>query len=268
MLLHLTLLAQLASGSSALCRAAAAPALDHAIIAVQDLDVAAEAFRRAGFRIKPGRLHANGLLNQHIKFPDGTEIELMTVRGAPGDDMARRYADLVKAGDGGVYVALKVDEIATAERDAAALGLKTRRSSSGPWQFLGFVNPSPAAAVFFTSGGAPAVDDPAIFAHEPRRTSLVEVWLEGGDALGRLLGRRGSKPCGEATGPEGRTGQRWALRNGSLVVVPSRGTDRPRLLGAILETTGESPGVIRPIPQFWIGYQSGGPTTTAREARR
>lgn len=256
MLLYLTLVAQLASGDTGPCRATAAPALDHAIIAVQDLDGTSDAFRRAGFRIKPGRLHANGLLNQHIKFPDGTEIELMTVRGTPGDDMARRYADLLKGGDGGVYVALKLEKLAAAERDASTLGLETRRSASGPWQFLGFVTPSPAAAVFFTSGGTPAVDDPAIFQHEPRAAALTEVWLEGGDALGALLRRLGSKSCGEATGPDGRRGQRWALRNGTLVLVSPRGNDRPRVLGAVLETTGKPPGTLRPIPQFWIGYRT------------
>jgi hypothetical protein len=256
MLLHLTLVAQLASGAGGPCRATTAPALDHTIIAVQDLDAASDTFRRAGFRIKPGRLHANGLLNGHIKFPDGTEIELMTVRGTPGDDMARRYAELLKAGDGGVYVALKLDDIAGAEPEAKSLGLGTRRSASGPWRFLGFVTPSPAAAVFFTSGGTPAVDDPAIFQHEPHATALTEVWLEGGDALGDLLRRLGSRSCGEASGPDGRKGQRWALRNGTLVLVTTAGTDRPRVLGAVLETSGKPPATVRPIPQFWIGYRA------------
>src|SRR5512134_3767719 len=105
MISHALLLIQAITAPAA-CEAPNAPALDHAIVVVNNLDAASDAFRRAGFRIKRGRLHANGLLNNHIKFRDGTEIELMTVRGRPGDDMARRYAGLMAGGDRGVYVAL------------------------------------------------------------------------------------------------------------------------------------------------------------------
>lgn len=66
-----------------------APALDHVVLAVRDLDAAAAGFARHGFRSKPGRLHANGLLNRHVKFRDGTGIELMTVRACPGTGWRR-----------------------------------------------------------------------------------------------------------------------------------------------------------------------------------
>jgi catechol 2,3-dioxygenase-like lactoylglutathione lyase family enzyme len=88
--------------------AAGAPALDHVVLVVRDLDRAAAPFQKHGFRLKEGRLHANNLLNRHIKFRDGSSLELMTVRGSPGDAMARDYADLAASGEGGVYVALKV----------------------------------------------------------------------------------------------------------------------------------------------------------------
>jgi hypothetical protein len=110
---------------------ARAPALDHVVVVVRDLDAAATAFRAAGFRIKPGRLHANNLLNRHIKFRDGSEIELMTVSGPPRDGMAQRYAALLAAGEGGVYVALKVNDIDEAETAAQRAGLATRRSARG-----------------------------------------------------------------------------------------------------------------------------------------
>src|SRR5687768_8791793 len=108
-ILHSLLILQGATAATAPCKApTAAPALDHAIIVVSDLEHAVSAFRNVGFQIKPGRLHANGLLNAHIKFAEGGEIELMTVRGAARDAMARDYAALLEQGDGGVYVALKV----------------------------------------------------------------------------------------------------------------------------------------------------------------
>jgi hypothetical protein len=236
------------------CNATNAPALDHAIIAVQDLSAATDAFRRAGFRIKPGRLHANGLLNNHIKFPDGTEIELMTVQGNAGDAMARRYSDVIALGDGGIYVALKAADIEVVDRHARSLGISTRRSSSGPWQFLGF-NDTTAAAVFFTSGGGAVQDADSIFRHEPRVTTLSEVWIEGGAALERLLVQAGAIDCGNAIGPDERTGRRFGLQNGSIVVAPARAGTRPRVLGVVLDTPDVGTRMIRPVPQFWIQYR-------------
>jgi hypothetical protein len=58
--------------------------------------------------------------------------------------------------------------------------------------------------------------------------------------------------CDMPSAPDGRIGQRIALRNGTLVVVPPRPNARPRVLGAVLETTETRPRRIAPILQFWI----------------
>jgi len=52
--------------------------LDHVPLAVKDLEQAKADFEALGFALKPGRPHDNGLRNAHVKFPDGTEIELIT----------------------------------------------------------------------------------------------------------------------------------------------------------------------------------------------
>jgi hypothetical protein len=257
MIAEIALIAQLAgAGARGSCQASpSAPALDHAIVAVSDLEGAATAFRAAGFRIKPGRLHANGLLNRHIKFRDGTEIELMTVRGPGSDDMARRYRRQLDAGEGGVYVALKINDFTATERVAGESGLATRRSASGPWQFLSFTDDSPAAVVFFTFGEAPAQDPDSIFGHVPPVTGLAEVWIEGGPQLGVLLRRLGANGCGTVSAGDGRSAERWALRRGSIVVVPPRAGRPPRLLGVVLETGGISSMRIQPLQQFWVQYR-------------
>ncbi len=46
--------------------------LNHIPIAVADLDGAAAQYRQLGFALKPGRPHANGIRNEHAKFPDGS----------------------------------------------------------------------------------------------------------------------------------------------------------------------------------------------------
>jgi hypothetical protein len=238
------------------CQAAAtAPALDHAIVVVNNLDAGADAFRTLGFRIKAGRPHANGLLNRHIKFRDGTEVELMTVRGAPRDEMARDYARLMRAGDGGVYLALSVPDLNRVERHAMQLNARARASSSGPWRFVSFPDSSELAAVFFTSGGGTIVDADSIFRHQPPVDRFAEAWVEGGSELTDLLRRLGAADCGTARGPDGRAGQRLALRRGNIVVVERQGAQRPRVLGVVLDTPASTQAIVRPIATFWIQYQ-------------
>ncbi len=54
--------------------------LDHIPVEVIDLDAAAERYRQLGFALKPDRPHDNAIRNQHVKFKDGSEIELITIR--------------------------------------------------------------------------------------------------------------------------------------------------------------------------------------------
>jgi hypothetical protein len=79
--------------------------LDHAPIAVTDLDGAAAAFSRLGFLIKPGRPHDDGIRNRHVKFPNGGGIELITAAN-PTDDLAREYVDWLRAGPGAAFWSL------------------------------------------------------------------------------------------------------------------------------------------------------------------
>lgn len=231
-----------------------APALDHVILVVRDLGSAGAAFEAAGFRLKPGRLHANNLLNRHVKFRNGTEIELMTVRGQAGDAMAQDYADLLVAGEGGVYVALKALDFAAVEPAARSADLEVLHSRSGPWQFISFTPSSPAAAVFFSPGGPLASDPDSLLTHEPDVDGLAEAWLEGGEGLTQLLAGLGAVRCDSARSPDGRTGTRWALGRGAIVVVPAPPAQRPRVLGVVLRSRTAVTRTIRPIPGFWIRY--------------
>lgn len=221
---------------------------------MRDLEAASAGFRSHGFKLKQGRLHANNLLNRHVKFRDGSSVELMTVRGAPRDAMARDYADLAAAGEGGVYVALNISDIEPGKAAAATLNLQVRESSSGPWQFLSFPTSSPAAAVFFSAGSAFVQDADSLLDHVPAVEGLSEAWLEGGTELVMLLESIGATRCGSVRGPDGRTGEKLALSRGSIVVVPTT-SSRPRVLGAVLELLQPGRSTVQPHPSFWIRYE-------------
>jgi catechol 2,3-dioxygenase-like lactoylglutathione lyase family enzyme len=77
--------------------------IDHIPLAVNDLARATETYRRLGFAIKPGRFHADGIRNNHVKFEDGAGIELITA-SAPTDALTAGYLKLLSRGEGPAYV--------------------------------------------------------------------------------------------------------------------------------------------------------------------
>ena len=81
-------------------------AIDHVPVAVRDLDAAVRDFGRFGFSFKPGRPHPNSILYQHIKFRDGSELELITA-SEPRDTLARDYLEFLRVGEGGAFAALE-----------------------------------------------------------------------------------------------------------------------------------------------------------------
>ena len=250
------LLSSHASAQEPVCTApTGAPRLDHVILVVRDLDSAGASFARHGFRLKLGRLHANNLLNRHVKFRDDTSIELMTVRGEPGDSMAIRYADLLRAGEGGVYAALDAAELGPVASAVFALGIPSVHGSSGRWRFLSFPQSAPTGAVFFGSGGFAANDPDSLVTHVPPITGLREAWVEGGDALSDLLAGVGARRCGIVRSQAGDTGVRWALSRGAIVVLPAQPGARPRVRGVVLGARLAEARLVRPHPEVWLLYR-------------
>ena len=79
--------------------------MDHIPLVVRDLERAQADFKALGFAIKPGRFHPDGIRNAHVKFPDGTEIELITAPAAT-DALTSEYRARLEAGEGPVYLRL------------------------------------------------------------------------------------------------------------------------------------------------------------------
>lgn len=165
--------------------------LDHLPLAVADLESAAANFGKLGFLIKPGRPHGNGLRNQHIKFPNGEGIELMTVRD-PKDSLAREYDDWLKGGDGPSFWSIYSADLAA---------LTTRLSSEG----LDPVNEGHVVTiaqgllphrVFFGDRLRSPTDGPQYWAHPNTAIALKSVWLANGADEQTLLVALGAVPAG------------------------------------------------------------------------
>ena len=182
-------------------------ALDHVVFAVNDLDAAAARFRSFGFTLKLGRPHDNGIRNQHAKFADGTELELLTAPEAR-DDLTTKYRQHLAAGDGPAYLALMVrGEPAPTEKP--------------PYIFFGNRNTSPT-------------DLPVHFEHANTASSLIAVWLSRRDfkAEKALLARYNvNVGAGERRSMIGTVAQVVELADGgALYLLPYGGgknADRP-----------------------------------------
>jgi catechol 2,3-dioxygenase-like lactoylglutathione lyase family enzyme len=230
--------------SAAVCRAPNARLfIDHLIFAVRDLPAAADSYRARGFTIKPGRLHPDGLLNAHIKFRSAQEIEFMSLARDPTSDIAEEYARILSDGEGGAYLALAVPDLEAAARAARTAGLRPAQRSSGSADFVSFPSDSAAMAVFF--GARSSVIDPdSLLTHTNGAAGLEEIWIQGDEALARMLETLGAVRCGDVV-RTARRGERFGLANGAVVLVPRAPGRRPRMLGGKLE--GVAPN------QAWIG---------------
>jgi catechol 2,3-dioxygenase-like lactoylglutathione lyase family enzyme len=150
--------------------------LDHIPIVVADLEAAVVRFRALGFALKPGRLHANGILNQHLKFPDGTQLELISLT-ATRDQLSREYARHLELGEGPVFAGFFTPEL-----DRTETLLKTRgRDHFRESRLLVFPGDDPLRHLFFGGRNKSPSDQAKHFAHRNTATSLIGVWIAGAD---------------------------------------------------------------------------------------
>ena len=193
--------------------------LDHIPVAVRDLEAASATYRALGFSLKPGRPHANGIRNAHVKFPDGAGIELLTVPGAV-DPLSTKYADMIHAGDGPAFLAFHA-------RDTTALHAALRAGSyafrdTNSWTDL---TAPPFGFLFFIADNRSPTDRPEHFAHPNGATALGAVWIatDDGDALARLLvGLGGRQERREVLAPDTVEATVVTLAEGEVFILPAR----------------------------------------------
>ena len=172
--------------------AAQSPALiglDHVPVAVRDLEGAMVTYRAPGFALKSGRVHANGIRNAHVKFPDGAGVELLTAREAV-DALSAHYAGHIRVGDGPAFISFHARDtgrLHTALRDG---GYEVR--THGDITELALPE---FAFLFLVRDNRSSTDRPEHFAHANGAFALRAFWVATahGHALGRLLVQLGGQ---------------------------------------------------------------------------
>jgi len=235
--------------------------LDHIPVAVRDLEAASATYRGLGFALKPGRSHANGIRNAHVKFPDGAGIELLTVPAAV-DPLSAKYAAMIRAGDGPAFLSFHA-------RDTAALHAALR---AGGYAFsdaggLTDLQSPELGFLFWIQDNRSPTDRPEHFAHANGATALAAVWLatDHGDALARLLvqlGGRQERRRVTAPGPADATV--ITLAEGEVIILPASHRLLPGrpIIGASFR--------VRDLPAVRRALSTGGvsPWTGAPSAER
>ncbi|HRQ63353.1 MAG TPA: VOC family protein [Xanthomonadaceae bacterium] len=247
----LVLVFVLASGRSAQAEAEAATpgpsliGLDHIPTVVADLDQASNTYRRLGFSLKPGRSHENGLRNHHVKFRDGSGIELISPPTVATDPLTRQYLDHLHRGDGPVYLSFHARDTSAlvAALESSAIGFEGDRLITLTDPLLDYI--------FFVRDNRSPTDRPEHFAHPNSATAMTGVWLALNEAsrasLGRLLVALGAVATEESVfAPDATRAEVYLVQNGRIVVLPKayRTHEGRPIVGA--EFRVEEPGWVDP----------------------
>ena len=225
------LAAALAIGAGPAAAASPLRGLDHVVVAVADLDSAAQRYRDLGFALKRGQPHDDGIRNQHVKFRDGTEIELLTAPEAR-DSLTEQYRRHLAAGDGPAFYALYVSEPDVLARWLKAGGYRYLRDGN----LITFPVAHALRPVFFGGRNRSITDQPAHFAHPNTAEDLLAVWLagEGAAADRALLVALGARASARMLLPDSVRAEVLSAGDGEVYLLPAAWQSVPgrKIVGA------------------------------------
>ena len=203
--------------------------IDHVITVVSDLDNSIYTLEHEGFVVKQGRMHDNGLINAHVKFPNQTSYELMALAGPPTDEMSRDYQELLAEGEGGVFVALTGMDLVTISRKLSVAEIEYLTNKGPAWSYITFPKHSGIDHFFIIEYHDKTTNDNGFFSHGNNSVRIKEVMVEGGNQVLRLLeclGLNAQSSLSISNNPN----QTFLTQTGSIIVIPIENTAaKPRV---------------------------------------
>jgi hypothetical protein len=228
--------------------------LDHIPLVVHDLEAASTRWRDLGFNVKPGATLDNGITDNHVKFEDGSGIELFTVPAAV-DDVTTQYREMLEAGEGPVAFAFHARDLGPV-RDAIDGNRRfdyqpvSRTLEGRNLEFLSFVQDSRAP------------DDAGYLRHPNGAKAMSRVWLamDGGKTLRDMLqALNADATSAKVYVPEATQSYDMTLTNGEVLILPrsSQLLRGRQVIGATFEVE-DLDRVRQRLDVFGIAWKMGG----------
>ena len=193
--------------------------LDHIPVAVRDLDRATQHYRALGFTLKPGRMHTDGIRNNHVKFKDGSGIELISPPAKPVDRLTSGYLSRITEGDGPAFLSFHA-------RDTNKLSVALRAASIDFRQRDGIALADPRLNfVFFDQDNRSPTDRPEHFAHPNTAVAMKGVWLALDESTRQsltkvLLALGAVRSSKMVFVPSATKADVWSVQNARIVLLP------------------------------------------------
>lgn len=198
--------------------AGCAVGIDHLPVAVSDLDRAAEIYQRLGFSIKPGRFHADGIRNEHVKFEDGGGLELINAPRAV-DALSASYVQLLTQGEGPAFLSFHTVDLQFLEKAFR----RARFAYSEDDRTVTFSNRALQFVFFFEGNNRSPTDRPEHFRHANSAYATAGVWIADGEdsPLVPLLKAAGGEVATQKVfAPTERNAKTVRVQNGEVVFLP------------------------------------------------
>ena len=216
--LTLHLLAGILLSASPASRSRCAVGIDHVPVAVHDLDRAAEICTRLGFVIKPGRFHANGIRNEHVKFEDGAGIEFITAKQAV-DAQSGAYVQLLSKSEGPAFLSFHTPDLQLLHAGFRRAGFPYSEEDG----VLTLKDPGLPFVFFFEGDNRSPTDRPEHFRHPNSAYATAGVWIADGEdsrLVPLLKSIGGAVVKKNVFVPAQRTTTVVEVQNGDVVLLP------------------------------------------------
>ena len=169
--------------------------IDHIITLYPDINQVKAEFSEMGFNVKPGRMHENGLENAHLKFSNGSSVELMSLSEKAGDQIASNYEKLLQENINGAYLALSGFTLSFLQKKLDSISLNYEVTHTAAWTYLTFPGYFELQHVFFLIYQNNHQENGAFFNHSNGACAIKEVFIDGNSTIVNLLLALGVNRC-------------------------------------------------------------------------
>lgn len=161
--------------------------VDHVIYLVKNIDSAKLEFKNKGFTLKTGTKHENGITNAHIKFENGTALELLSLYKEPTAPLSKNYFQMLAQGEGLVYIAFSGIELSIASQYLTGLGIAYKTAESRLWNYLSFPEHSSLSSFFIIAYKLDFSENPKFLQHPNGALGIASITIEGDTTVRTFL---------------------------------------------------------------------------------